>query len=58
MTFGAMKSYFGDILGYLGAVFGHFGAPMDLCKGPKVVQHDKISCIIPMASVLGPFGVM
>ena len=53
-----MKSYFGDILGHLGAALGHFGAPMGLCKGPKVVQHDKISCNIPMASVLGPFGVM
>ena len=41
--------------GHYGAVLGHFGAPMGLCKGPKVVQHDKISCNIPMASVLGPF---
>ena len=44
--------------GHYGAALGHFGAPMGLCKGPRVVQHDKISCNIPMGSVLGPFGVM
>ena len=44
--------------GHYGAVLGHFGAPMGLCKGTRVVQHDKILCNIPMASVLGPFWVM
>ena len=44
--------------GHYGAVLGHFGAPISICKGPRVVQHDKISCNIPMAGVLGPFGVM
>ena len=44
--------------GIYGALFGHFGAPMGLCKGPKVAQNDKISCNIPISSVLGPFGVM
>ena len=29
-----------------------------LCKGLRVVQHDKLLCNIPMASVLGPFRVM
>ena len=53
-----MKSNFGDILGHLGAVLGHFGTLKDLCKGPRVVQHDKISCNIPMGSVLVPFGVI
>ena len=46
------------IKGHYGAVLGHFGTLKDLCKGPRVVQHDKISCGIPMGSVLGPFGVM
>ena len=44
--------------GHYGAVLGHFGAPMGLYKGLRVVQHDKILCNIPMASVLGPFRVM
>ena len=44
--------------GHYGAVLGHFGALMGLCKGTRVVQHDKILCNIPMASVLGPFRVM
>ena len=44
--------------GHYGAVLGHFRAPMGLCKGTRVVQHDKILCNIPMASVLGPFRVM
>ena len=44
--------------GHYGAVLGHFGAPMGLCKGTRVVQHDKILCNIPMASVLRPFRVM
>ena len=33
-------------------------APLGLWKGPRVVQHDTISCNIPMGSVLGPFGVI
>ena len=33
-------------------------APEGLWKGPRVVQHDLVSCYIPMRSVLGPFGVM
>ena len=33
-------------------------APVGLWKGPRVVQHDTISCNIPMGSVLGPFGVI
>ena len=45
------------IKGYFGVVLGHYGAPLGLRKGPKVVQHDKISCGIPMGSVLGPFGL-
>ena len=39
-----------------GAVLGHFGAPVGLWKGSRVVQHDIISCNVPMGSVLGPFG--
>ena len=35
-----------------------FMTPMGLWKGPRVVQHDTISCNIPMGSVLGPFGVI
>ena len=60
----SLKHHFGPwraILGHkgpLGAVLSHFGAPLGLWKGPRVVQHDIISCIIPMRSVLGPFGVM
>ena len=33
--------------GHYGAVLGHFGVPMGLCKGPRVVQNDTISCNIP-----------
>ena len=55
--FWAILEIFG-ILGYFGAVLSHFGAPMGLCKGTRVVQHDKILCNIPMASVSGPFRVM
>ena len=35
-------------------LWGHVG----LWKGPRVVQHDIISCNIPMRSVLRPFVVM
>ena len=35
-------------------LWGHMG----LWKGPRVVQHDIISCNIPMRSVLRLFGVM
>ena len=50
---------------WLYAILGHPGAfseanvgPVGLWKGPRVVQHDTISCSIPMGSVLGLFGVM
>ena len=46
------------IKGHFGAVLGYFGAPMGPLKGPRVVQHDIISCNISMGSVSGPFGVM
>ena len=46
------------IKGHYGAVLGHFGTLKDLCKGPRVVQYDTISCSIPMGSVLGTFGFM
>ena len=36
------------IKGHYVAVLGHIGTLKDLCKGPRVVQHDKISCNIPM----------
>ena len=49
--FWAMKGNFGGIL-------GHFGAPVGLWKGPRLVQHDIISCNIPVRSILRPFGVM
>ena len=56
--FGVMRDHFWSWRAIFGAVLGHYGAPVALWKGPRVVQHDKISCIIPMGSVLGPFGVM
>ena len=33
---------------------GHY--VKDLCKGPRVVQHDIYSCNIPMGSVLRSVG--
>ena len=53
--------YFGPfwvIKGYFGGILGHFGAPVGLWKGPRLVQHDIISCNIPVRSILRPFGVM
>ena len=47
-----------DILGHPGAFWEAQMAPVGLWKGPMVVQHDTVSCNIPMVSVLGPFGVI
>ena len=62
--FRVVKGHFGQkraILGNRGpfwCFFGSFWGPVGLWKGPSVVQHDKVSCNIPMGSVLGLFGVI
>ena len=67
-TFWVMKRHFGwwtlfieasfwVMNGHFGAVLGHFRAPAGLWIGPRVVQHEIISSIIPMRSNLGPFWV-
>ena len=49
------------IISHIGPPWGLFRGPhcpSGPLKGPRVVQHDTISCNIPIGSVLGPFGVI
>ena len=49
------------IIWHIGPPWGLFRVPhcpSGPLKGPRVVQHDTISCNIPIGSVLGPFGVI
>ena len=56
--FGVMNGHFWSWRAIFGAILGHYGAPVGPWKGPRVVQHDILSCYIATWSDLGSFGVM